>query len=165
MKSGGSKSKGSAFEREICVKLSLWISAGAHKDLFWRSAMSGGRATAQLRKGINIRQIGDIAAVALQGHVLTDTFYIECKFYKNLQIESFLIKNKGNLAKFWTTAVKQARRYKRLPMLIIKQNNSPIMVLTIKGSKILGKQNIPIMSSNTQYCDLTLLDILTTIKV
>ena len=37
MRSGGGKQKGSAFEREICKKLSLWFTENERDDIFFRS--------------------------------------------------------------------------------------------------------------------------------
>ena len=51
MRKGGGKAKGSSFERLICKELSLWITGGEHQDVFWRSAMSGGRSTVAMKKG------------------------------------------------------------------------------------------------------------------
>ena len=64
--------------------------------------MSGGRAT--VAKG-KVRQAGDITAVAPEGHAFVDTFFIECKSYKNLSLDC-LIKGKGDLIDFWQIAVK-----------------------------------------------------------
>lgn len=126
MRKGGGKGKGSGFEREICTKLSLWLTKGASVDCFWRSAMSGGRAT--VNKGA-VRQAGDITAVAPEGHVLTDQVYVECKFYKDLSIDC-LVKGKGTLIDIWQTTEKEAAKYNRIPALIFKQNNWPTMFCT-----------------------------------
>ena len=120
------KQKGGSFEREICKALSLWVSKGQNVDLYWRSAMSGGRAT--VAKG-KVRQAGDITAVAPEGHALVDTFFIECKSYKNLSLDC-LIKGKGNLIDFWQIAVKESAKYNRIPLLIFKQNRRPTIVCT-----------------------------------
>lgn len=123
------KAKGSAFEREVCKELSLWVSRGERKDLYWRSAMSGGRATIGKRKGEDLaHQAGDISAVHPDGHVLTDKYYIECKFYRDLDIKAFLV-GKGKLSAFWKEAVTQSHIHKRLPLLIAKQNMLPTLVL------------------------------------
>src|ERR1700686_1673675 len=117
MRSGGGKGKGSSFERKVCKALSLWVSAGKHVDLFWRSAMSGGRATVAHRRQIvqseaagttwpsapPVRQAGDITAVAPEGHKLTDLFLVECKHYRDLDFDLFIFK-KGRLYQFWKTA-------------------------------------------------------------
>lgn len=131
------KAKGGSFEREICVSLSKWISNGERIDLLWRSAMSGGRAT--VKRG-QVRQAGDICAVAPEGHCLTDQFYIECKSYKDLSLDC-LVKSKGTLIDFWQEAVKESMLHKKLPMLIYKQNRAPIVVcLSQHGVDTLGLQ-------------------------
>jgi hypothetical protein len=79
VKKGGGKGKGSSFERKVCVLLSLWVTNGKKKDAFWRSSMSGGRATIHVKRGDKNRQAGDIAAVAPEGHQFTDVFFAECK--------------------------------------------------------------------------------------
>ena len=80
MRKGGGKEKGSAYERAICKRLSLYVSKGKRDDLFWRSAMSGGRATLQAKKGKKAQaQAGDITSIAAEGNKLTSTFMIECK--------------------------------------------------------------------------------------
>lgn len=129
-----SKAKGSAFERSVCVKLSEWISNGKSKDLFWRSAMSGGRASRGLQRGDTLRrQAGDISAVAPEGHVLTDKFYIELKHLKNLALTAFVISNSGMLQREWVKTIKQAHRYGRIPMMIVKQNHYATLML-VAGS-------------------------------
>src|SRR5215216_6431446 len=44
--------KGPQWEREVCRALSLWVTNGERVDVFWRSAMSGGRATVHNRSVI-----------------------------------------------------------------------------------------------------------------
>jgi hypothetical protein len=134
MRSGGGKQKGSSFERWCCIQLSLWITGGKKKDCLWRSAMSGGRATVHKRAGTTIRQAGDITAVAPEGHVLTDQFFIECKHVKKLDIASFILNDRGALAKFWKVACKQAREHMRQPLLIAKENNrEPLVICRPRG--------------------------------
>lgn len=72
--------KGSAFEREICKKLSLWWTSGKTDDVFWRASNSGGRAKFRGRKGQSTYgQHGDIAAVDPVGEPLISLFTIELK--------------------------------------------------------------------------------------
>lgn len=123
------KQKGASFERDVCKDLSLWISRGKQKDLFWRSAMSGGRATLGMRKGEKLSsQAGDISAVHEKGHILTNVYYVECKFYRKLDLEAFW-EGRGKLAAFWKVAQQEAKKHKREPMLIAKQNLIPTLVL------------------------------------
>jgi hypothetical protein len=124
MKPGGGKQKGASFEREICVKLSLWVTAGGRKDVFWRSAMSGGRATV---RGMDVRQSGDICAVAPEGHVLTDRWYIETKHVRDLNLWG-LFTDLGKLRQYWLLTCDLAHSRGKEPMLIAKQNNAPVLV-------------------------------------
>jgi hypothetical protein len=129
VKRGGGKGKGSAFEREICKRLSLWVSHDKREDLYWRSAMSGGRATVGRKQGKDhAHHAGDISATHPDGHKLTNHWYIECKFYRDLQIESALLDSTGSLAKFWKETCTQATAHHKLPMLIAKQNNTKILL-------------------------------------
>ncbi len=130
MRSGGGKPKGSKFEREVCVALSLWISNGERDDVFWRSSLSGGRATIALREGIKRQsQVGDISAIASLGEYLLNHVSIECKSYKNLQVLQSLIKDTGFLYSFWFKHRKQSHRFNKQPMLIAHQNHMPTMCL------------------------------------
>ncbi len=137
MRPGGGKQKGAQFEREICKRLSLWVSDGEREDVFWRSAMSGGRATVQHRKGVDVRQGGDICAVAPEGHILCDEFFIECKYVKDLGFGTFIVNGTGKLRDFWLKCLEESARHKKSPMLIAKQNGWPTIVI-IKHNLSLG---------------------------
>jgi hypothetical protein len=139
MRKGGGKAKGASFERELCKRLSLWVSGGLREDLFWRSAMSGGRSTVAAKKGKSLgSQAGDISAVDAMGQPFVDTFFVEAKFYKKLDVLSFFF-GRGELAKFWRTAKKESARYDKQPLLIAKQNGFPPMaVMTDLGRMHLG---------------------------
>lgn len=147
------KQKGGQYEREICVALSLWVTNGTRKDVFWRSAMSGGRATVH---GTEVRQSGDVTAVAIEGFPLVNACFIEVKHYKTLEIASFFIKNKGTLAGFWTKTKAQAAKHDKDPVLIAKQNNMPALVVF---NHDLLRRHLPIgtllwKSQGTQICTL-----------
>lgn len=129
-KGGAGKRKGSAFERDVCVKLSLWVSGGKKTDLFWRSAMSGGRATVARKTGKMVRQAGDICATTPEGHSFTSVWFVECKSYKQIDLAQFLVLRKGVLAGWWKKCRFEARQYGREPMLIVKQNGWPALVVT-----------------------------------
>lgn len=127
---GRGKKKGSKFERTICKQLSRWVSESNREDLFWRSAMSGGRATVAKKGNVLLRNLaGDITAVHAEGMSLTGRWYIECKFYASLSIESFLLSGKGKLDTFWQVALREAVQYRKRPLLIAKQNNTPAIVV------------------------------------
>ena len=81
--------------------------------------------------------VGDICAVAPEGHKLTDRFFIECKHVKKLDIASFILNDRGALAKFWKQACKQAREHMRQPLLIAKENNrEPIVICRPQGLRM-----------------------------
>lgn len=72
--------KGPAFERQVCVRLSLWWSDGGNDSLFWRTAGSGGRATSRAKKGRKTRNHdGDVMATDPDGMGLLAKFAIEIK--------------------------------------------------------------------------------------
>ncbi len=139
MRSGGGKSKGSAFERDVAVGLSRWISNNERDDLLWRSSQSGGRATtARKSKKEYKTQAGDFSAIHPLGQPFLDKFYLEAKFYRNLQYPSILT-DTGHLVKFWKSTISEANSYKRHPMLIAKQNRMPTVVfLELAGMEALG---------------------------
>jgi hypothetical protein len=128
MRAGGSKQKGASNERKLCVVLSLWLSKGTRKDLLWRSAMSGGRSTIAMRQGTVLgSQVGDISSIDKLSHHFISRFLIEAKHIKNLEIAS-LIKGTGLLASFWRRAKADAVAHKKLPIIMARQNNWPMIV-------------------------------------
>lgn len=139
MRKGGGKAKGSQFERDICRQLSLWVSQGAHEDVFWRSAMSGGRSTVAAAKGKRLSaQAGDISCVHPAGHLFAERFLAECKFYADLNYVG-LLTAKGHLAQFWSETVAEADLHSKMPFLIAKQNRQPTTIcLSIDGLMTLG---------------------------
>lgn len=134
-KDGFGKRKGGQFERVICKELSLWVSGGKDKDLFWRSAMSGGRATVAAKSGDKLtEQCGDVCSVSPKGHTLTDLFFIECKHVRNLRPDLFLFR-RGLLYEFWSKAKKDALAYGKQPMLIARDRIHMPMVFTLEPVK------------------------------
>mgnify|MGYP001616955594 CR=1 FL=1 len=130
MRAGGGKGKGAAFEREVCRDLSRFVDPKGTDTLFWRSAISGGRATVERRKGIKNRtQLGDITCIHKSGHWLTELFYLECKFYRDLDLASSLLFGKGKLAAFWRETVDKATECEREPLLIARQNRTDALVV------------------------------------
>lgn len=146
--SGGkhSKQKGSGFERQICTQLSLWITHGERADCFWRSAMSGGRSTVARAGGRDVRQCGDITAVSEEGNSFSNNFYIECKHLKNIGFDG-LIKGGGPLLHIWKDTVERAKHYRRIPLLIVKQNRWPVIACTdSEGASNLMAFSVPLIA-------------------
>jgi hypothetical protein len=137
MKSGGGKVKGGEFERYCCKRLSLFITRGRRDDVFWRSSMSGGRATLQLKREIvNLAQSGDMTPIAPEGYELCARCLFEYKNYADLDIPHGLLKGTGTLAKFWRDTQKAATRYSKTPVLIAKQNRLPAIAICPTSFKL-----------------------------
>jgi hypothetical protein len=72
--------KGADFERDISRTLSLWWSHGERDDIFWRTSMSGGRATVRRKAGkATAYQAGDITSTDPVGAPLIKATVIELK--------------------------------------------------------------------------------------
>lgn len=135
MRAGGGHDKGSDFERYVCRRLSLWLTRGESDSCLWRSATSGGRATFMLRQGLLASsQAGDISAISREGYELIERFLVECKSYKDLQIEQGLLKGIGWLWEFWERTQRDAARHGKLPLLIAKQNRTPVIAAVPTGT-------------------------------
>lgn len=157
MRKGGGKAKGASFERSVCKALSLWVSHNKHEDVFWRSAMSGGRSTVAYAKGKRLaEQAGDITCIHPIGQAFANRFLMECKTYRDLQYYG-LLSSKGNLVKFWREACRQAQRYGKLPLMVAKQNQQPATVcLSRDGAKLLRVR--PIITAPKLNLRIVLLD-------
>jgi len=153
---GRGKPKGGKFEREICKKLSLWITNGDKEDCLWRSAISGGRATVAHRKGKEVRQGGDICSVSPEGHQLTDHWFIECKNVQRLYLDQWLIKGTGLFSKFWMKCRNEAKRHGRAPVIIAKQNGWPTLIIGPTDLLLHIKDAAPILS--TEYISIWVFD-------
>jgi hypothetical protein len=130
MRNGGSAHKGAQFERAVAQALSMWISGGQSKDIFWRSAGSGARATRGRAKGLALaNQAGDISAVSAQGALLTERFFFECKHRAKIDAWQFVQGRRSVLGGLWAKAQFQATEHSRTPTLIVKQNLGPILTL------------------------------------
>lgn len=72
--------KGSDFERNAVKALSWWWSYGERDDIFYRTAGSGARHTARMKKSISTyNSAGDVGYLDPEGKVLIDYFLIELK--------------------------------------------------------------------------------------
>lgn len=121
------KAKGSAFEREICKKLTSWVSGQEKPYIFWRMPASGGMATISEE---NKELSGDIISVKPEGAILTDKFSLECKCgYPNSSFDKHLKPNKKNeITAFWIQAYNDAKQADKIPMVIYKKTNHPILL-------------------------------------
>ena len=72
--------KGSQYERDVCYKLSEWWTGKKDSSVFWRTSMSGGRATVRQRKGKQTTgHYGDICVTHPSAEKLMRLVTIEVK--------------------------------------------------------------------------------------
>jgi hypothetical protein len=119
--------KGAGFERGLCKSLSLWLSHGEKKDLFSRNAGSGGAYTSNMARGNVLGTGGDVMAAHPVAYEFLQYFFVEAKFWQDLQLESALW-GKGELNTVIKKVEKQAEKAERIPMLITKQNFRPTLM-------------------------------------
>jgi len=122
--------KGSSFERQISKKLSLWVSNNERDDIYWRSHSSGARYTIRKKLGKDTEgQDADLTCTSKNPDyiILTDKLSIECKAYKDINFWNFITETKTGVSAFWEQAVNQAEQANKLPVLIAKKNNMPIL--------------------------------------
>lgn len=137
MRSGGGNPKGAAFERYCCKRLSLWLTKGQRDDCMWRTAMSGGRATFQLKQHIiNSAQAGDINAISAEAMELCERCLFECKHYKDLGFSALVTNGGGLLAGFWLKVKNDAIGLGKTPVLIARQNRYQTLLLIPIGSQL-----------------------------
>jgi hypothetical protein len=107
---GNRASKGSQYERDICIRLSLWWTYGRRDDIFWRSSGSGARAKIRGRRGKRTEgQCGDIAAIDPTGQPLIDMMTIEIKRgYSKQTIQDVLDRSPTHKSQWWEEVVNQA---------------------------------------------------------
>jgi hypothetical protein len=125
------KNKGSSFEREFCKTISLWLSNKNRDDLFWRTSNSGGRYTIRKKSGKETdNQEGDITATDFDYKFVSDNIYFELKNYKDANLWSIITESKGGIYEWWLDTKKKAASEEKIPVLVVKQNNKPILWLS-----------------------------------
>lgn len=131
MKKGKGKSKGNQFEILISKDISRWLTNNDRDDLFWRSSNSGGRQTVRYKQGIDTHnQAGDITVTHPDGELFISIFCLECKHYAKAGIWSIITKTRGNtIIGWWETHIKKSKEVNKYPILIVRQNNRPILFI------------------------------------
>ncbi len=128
MSGGRSKAKGSAFERVVAAKLSLWITDGASKDVFYRNILSGGRFTVK-----DVGMPGDLMASDPRGFPLLSLLSVECKHHKDINFDHFMMAGaKSFLGRVYEKTRQQGEKDKLRPMLIAKGNRTGALVIVDK---------------------------------
>jgi hypothetical protein len=130
VKPGGSHAKGSAFERDTCQRLSLWISKGKRDDLLARNVLSGGQFTVARIRGEVRGSPGDLTAVDPMAIPFIQAFSVECKHYRDLGLSAYVFDKKGNSFINQTVALckRQARQAGKQWLLVAKQDRKPALI-------------------------------------
>lgn len=98
------KSKGSAYERDFCKRLSLWFTGGKNAKAFWRSPSSGAMATQSAGKDCVKFTQGDVIGCSPEAVELMENVTIELKRGYKYDFIDLVAKNFVNscLMKFYT---------------------------------------------------------------
>lgn len=159
-----SKNKGGSFERKICKLLSLWYSEGKRDDIFYRSASSGAMATMRFKKGkTTTGQSGDITSTDIEGIKFIEQVSIELKHYKTFSLDFLLFNKPTKVRDWWEQCICDANRTSKYPLLIIKKNGLPeIIIYNYKFKNVLddytGKIQYQSFMMNTDLLFATTLD-------
>lgn len=135
-----SKLKGAEYERSICRRFSMWIAK--RKDVFWRSAMSGGRSTIAdkgRRHGKAEHHAGDLVATHPAGAEFIHVFAVECKHVESLFWHRAIhrtSRTSRSVRQFWKQAVDETPEG-REPMLVAKDPSGEIVAVTQEGLDLL----------------------------
>ena len=150
MKPGGGKAKGSAYEREIAKKISLFLTEGKNPDTVWRSSNSGGKATVTK----SMIGCGDLQSISEESKKFFSIFSLELKNYKELNLLDFQKEN-FILNKWWEQASTDAKRANKIPLLIIRISRKGDFVCwdNEAGDKIAEYFNVIIDSRERSYFD------------
>ena len=143
IKSMAKSNKGSPYERTICKQLSLWWSGDEDQEVFWRTSMSGGRATIRAKQKLKTpNSYGDVGYLDTIGKPFIDKVLLELKrgYTKDISILDFLDKNRGEpiLLKWWNKAEKERRLAKRKYIFIIFRRDRHKSCILLK-EQVFGK--------------------------
>lgn len=122
-----SRNKGSEYERKVAKSLSKWWG-----EPFQRTPMSGG-----LHWKNDNRVAGDIVTP----NDSKFPFTIECKKRENWTIEQ-LIKETGDIEKWWGQVLNDCERSRMKPMLIFSKNFAPDYVMVLESDFVAMTANL-----------------------
>jgi len=118
-----SKDKGDRFERTVCNLFKKhW------KVTAYRTPGSGAYTSRQVSKAMKEASIGDVVIEELP------EFVIECKNYYSLHFTEWFkdtSKKKEDMSiwGFWNKLLIEAEKFNKIPLLICKEENSPVVVI------------------------------------
>ena len=116
------KTKGSNYERDFAKRLSAWWTYGQLQDAFWRTSLSGGKATVS---GSDVH-VGDICALRPIGVPLENCVVFELKrgYNKSIILDWLLLGSTSLIGQWWKKGFDQAAALNRKFILIVKHDQS-----------------------------------------
>jgi hypothetical protein len=129
LRPGAGKNKGSEYERTVGYKLSLWLSGGQRKDLLCRTVGSGAQFTFAKTRNQIAGIPGDLRSQAEEANKFCNTYTIECKHWRDLEIIKFL-NGEGELYEALKKVQGEATQLGKNWMLVARQNRRPDILLT-----------------------------------
>jgi len=131
-----SSAKGSAYERKVAKRLSLWFSNGERDDLFYRTVGSGGRATQRFTAGkMTANSAGDLSSTDEVGAPFLQCVSVEIKKgYKQATLSQLFSARKPELLAFFAQSGTSAMQANVPNWLVIhKPDFQPEMVYMNMG--------------------------------
>lgn len=115
------KVRANRWEREASRLLSLWVSGGKRKDLFWRTNSSGAKGVITGERN----HAGDIVAADPAGTDFGDRFLIEVKWKRDFNYADL-----ATLRKWMEKEGGKAKDLGKSLLMLIKGRNGEIYVMT-----------------------------------
>lgn len=117
------KTKGTNYERDFAKRLSLWWTYGQLQDAFWRTSLSGGKATITN----STVQVGDICAIRPIAIPLENCVVFELKrgYTKTLILDWLLLGSTSLVGQWWEKGIQQSIDTNRKFILIVKHDHYP----------------------------------------
>ena len=121
LKKINSKQKGNRFELKVCNKLKKAWGVTAY-----RTPGSGCYTSRKVSKAMKEAAMGDVVIEELPEIVL------ECKNYYSLHFSNWFKDKPGDqsIFGFWNKLADEAARFRKIPILICKEDSSPAIVIT-----------------------------------
>lgn len=131
---GRGREKGNNYERQMCKRVSLWVSDGVTDELVWRTDASGSRATNRQRLGHDTRkyEFGDMKPTGEEARPLFE--YLCWELRSRARFEMFTVFGSGkedpklSLLSSWAKACAEADCSSRRPVLITHANGRPDII-------------------------------------
>jgi hypothetical protein len=117
------KAKGTNYERDFAKRLSSWWTYGNVQDSFWRTSLSGGKATVN-HSDVHV---GDICAIRPVAVPLENCVVFELKrgYNKSIILDWLLLGAASLIGQWWEKGYNQAAALNRKFILIVKHDHYP----------------------------------------